>query len=161
MDLVYIGKIVNTHGLKGELRILSTFSYKDLVFKIGNELYVDNKSYKINSYRVHKNYDMVTFLGFNDINEVLFLKGLDVYIDRKILGDKILLDDLINFKVISKKGDRGIVNDYVKGGKYDYISVLYNKKTYLIPYIDEFIASIDTFKKEVVINEIEGLIDEN
>jgi ribosomal 30S subunit maturation factor RimM len=36
MDLVYIGKIVNTHGIKGELRIRSDFEKKELVFKVGN-----------------------------------------------------------------------------------------------------------------------------
>ena len=37
MDKVYIGKVVNTHGIKGELRILSDFPYKDKVFKINNK----------------------------------------------------------------------------------------------------------------------------
>ena len=40
MDYVYIGKIVNTHGIKGELRIRSNFELKDVVFKPGFTLYV-------------------------------------------------------------------------------------------------------------------------
>ena len=42
MKLVYIGKYVNTHGLKGEIKILSDFEYKDKVFKAGNSIYIDN-----------------------------------------------------------------------------------------------------------------------
>ncbi|MBQ1551268.1 MAG: hypothetical protein IIZ67_04110, partial [Bacilli bacterium] len=51
MNKVYIGKIVNTHGIKGELRIRSDFPYKDRVFLIGNNLIIDDKEYNIKSYR--------------------------------------------------------------------------------------------------------------
>ena len=71
MNLVYVGKIVNTHGIKGEVKIISDFEYKDQIFKIGNKIFVDDETLEINSYRVHKNYDMITLKGFNDINEVL------------------------------------------------------------------------------------------
>ena len=75
MELIKIGKIVNTHGIKGEIRIISDFKYKKDVFKVGNILYVDDDKLEINSYRVHKNFDMVTFNGINDINEVLKYKN--------------------------------------------------------------------------------------
>ena len=69
MKFINIGKIVNTHGIKGELRILSKFRYKDKVFKKGMNLYVGKKKEKftINTYRFHKIFDMVTFNGFNNI----------------------------------------------------------------------------------------------
>ena len=56
MELVRIGKIVNTHGIKGELRILSDFEFKDKVFKKGVKVYVGKKKkeFIINSYRFHK-----------------------------------------------------------------------------------------------------------
>ena len=44
MELVRIGKIVNTHGIKGELRILSDFEFKDKVFKKGVKVYVGKKN---------------------------------------------------------------------------------------------------------------------
>ena len=40
MDYIYVGKIVNTHALKGEVRLLSNFEYKDKVFLSGKTLYV-------------------------------------------------------------------------------------------------------------------------
>ena len=43
MNLICIGKLVNTHGIKGEVRIISDFKYKSDVFKIGNCLYIDDK----------------------------------------------------------------------------------------------------------------------
>ena len=65
MELIYIGKIVNTHGLKGEMRLISDFKYKHEIFKINNELYVNNNKYIINSYRKHKIFDMVTLSNVN------------------------------------------------------------------------------------------------
>ena len=73
MSKVYVGKIVNTHGIKGEIRILSDFDFKDNAFKVGSNVIIDDIVYKINSYRKHKKFDMITLEGFNDINEVLFL----------------------------------------------------------------------------------------
>ena len=61
-DYVCIGKIVNTHGIKGELRILSDFELKNKVFKKGVNLYVgpEKQEFTITGYRHHKMFDMVT-----------------------------------------------------------------------------------------------------
>ena len=68
MELIYIGKITSTHGIKGELKIKSNFEYKDRVFGVGNKLIIDNKEYIIKSYRTHKGFDMVTLNNYKDIN---------------------------------------------------------------------------------------------
>ena len=67
---IYIGKFVNTHGIKGEIRILSDVAYKKEIFQKGNKLYIGkNKTpFIIQNYRVHKNYDMITFENVTDIN---------------------------------------------------------------------------------------------
>ena len=72
MDKIYIGKVVKPHGIKGEIRIFSDFPFKDKVFVIGNKLIIDDKTYEIKSYRVHKGYDMVTLDDFSDINQIMF-----------------------------------------------------------------------------------------
>lgn len=159
--MIYIGKIVNTHGIKGEVRIKSDISHKDLVFKKGNNLIVDNELLEVNSYRIHKDFDMVTFLSINDINEVLKYKGKNVYIDKKDLKENILFEEeYIGLEVYSDHYI-GIVEDILKNKIYNILVVKNNKKEYLIPNIDEFIKKIDIDNKKIYINEIEGLIDEN
>ena len=79
MDKVYIGKIVSTHGIKGELKILSDFQFKNKVFIVNNRLIIDDREYIIKSYRVHKKFDMVTLDDYKDINDVLFLLKKNVY----------------------------------------------------------------------------------
>ena len=127
MKKIYIGKFVNTHGLKGEIRIISDFEYKDDVFKIGNTIYIDNKKFTIKSYRIHKNYDMVSFDEVNDINEIEKYKGLDVYIDSDDFNFEYVLSDLISFKVYDENKYIGDVIDIVKSDLYPILKgfVLY------------------------------------
>ena len=89
-DFIYVGKIVNTHGLKGEIRILSDFEYKEKVFVPGMTIYIGRKKEKeeIVTYRHHKNFEMITMKGYTDINEVLRYKGLYVYVLREDLSLK-------------------------------------------------------------------------
>ena len=102
MEYIYIGDIVNTHGLKGEVRILSHFKFKKNVFKIDMPFYISKNYYKeiIKSYRVHKNYDMVIFNGKNSIDDVIIYKGEPVYVNKDDLEyDGYLNEDLIGLKV--------------------------------------------------------------
>ena len=93
--MVYVGEIVNTHGIKGELRIVSDFKYKEKVFINGNKLYLGKRKQKviIDSYRKHKNYDMVKFDGINDINDAIIFKGDEVYIKREDLDIELRWSD--------------------------------------------------------------------
>ena len=84
--MIYLGKYVNTHGIKGEIRIKSNFNYKDKAFKPGNIIKIANQEFTITSYRVHKEYDMITLKGVNNINQIIDLKGENVYIDKKYLN---------------------------------------------------------------------------
>ena len=155
MEYLNIGKIVNTHGIKGEVRILSSFSDKS-IFKPGNILYINNDALEITSYRVHKNYDMVTFKGINDINEVLKYKGMDVLIKRDDI-DNFIIEDLIGYDVYTDKLV-GKIDRLIANIKY-VILVLDNGS--MIPYIDNFIEKVDNDNKIVYVKEIEGLINEN
>lgn len=160
--MVYVGKITNTHGLKGELRILSTFSNKEYIFRPGFKLYIEDQPYEIVSTRRHKNYDMVIFKGYDHIDDVLFLKGKSVYFKREDIQDDILLEtDFIGMKVVSHKGERGVVTGILEGVCYNYLIVERDKKEFYLPNLDEFILKVSPTKKTITIKEIEGLLDEN
>lgn len=164
MQEIYLGEIVNTHGIKGELRIISNFKYKEEVFKKGFHLYVGKKrtDLVINSYRPHKNYDMVTFVGINDINDVLIYKGESVYINREDLNiDGYLLEDLINLEVYSKNKLIGIVDSIIDNTAHEILVVVNNDNKNLIPFVDEFVESVDIENNRINIIEIEGLINED
>lgn len=145
MDSVFIGKIVNTHGIKGEVRIKSDFEYKNRVFVVGESLIIKGNKYKILSYRVHKEWDMVTLEGINDINEAIPFKGANVYFSRsdlKLDGNEYILSDLIGMKVIINGIEMGIVNDY-NNGINSLIEVKHDNITYYVPIKAGFIDRID------------------
>lgn len=153
--MLNVGKIVNTHGIKGEVKIISNFSTNS-IFNVGNILYVCNTPLKITSYRIHKNFHMVTFEGINDINEVLKYKGEFVFVDRKNI-DTFIIEDLIGYEVYGVNYV-GRVDHLLSNVKYP-ILVLDNKS--MIPYIPNFIDKVDNESKKIYIKEIEGLINEN
>ena len=139
MEYINIGKIVNTHGTKGEIRILSDFKYKTLVFKKAFKIYIgDNKElHLINSYRSHKNYDMITLEGINNINDVLKYKGQYVYINKEDLSltDNMYLDtDLIDCKVYDNGQYVGIITDIMKAPLYNILVIMNNNKNISTQY---------------------------
>ena len=160
MNLIYIGKITSTHGIKGELKIKSNFEYKDKVFVIGNKLIIDNKEYIIKSHRVHKGFDMVTLNDYKDINEVLFLLNKKVYISKKndSISDIILDEDLKDFDAVIN-GEKGVIREvFFASSVNKIIRVLINGKEVLVPFNKEFIKNIDKNKKEVKIELIDGMM---
>lgn len=157
MNLIYIGKLVNTHGIKGEVRIISDFKYKKDVFNKNNNLYINNTEYKINSYRPHKMYDMVTLQGINSIEDALTLKGSKVYINRDEFNFNGYLDeDLIGLSVYDKDLYKGKVIDILKTKTNDLL-VIDGLKKHMVPNIDVFVKNVDLKNKKIEIDYIEGL----
>lgn len=160
MSKIYIGKIVNTHGIKGEIRLLSDFPFKDKVFVVGNSILVDDIEYKINSYRRHKMFDMITLDGYNNINDVLFLMKKKVYFDKDKLvlsDDEILDEDLIKFKVIDEDRNIGKITEIFMASSTNKILRVEFSHEVLIPYNSPIIKSIDKEKKEIHVSLIGGM----
>ncbi len=160
MDKVYIGKIVDTHGIKGELRILSDFPYKEKVFVVGNSLWIDEKEYVIKSYRVHKNYDMVSFYPFDNINDVLFLLKKDVYFLKNSLNleaGEILDEDLITYKVVTSDGKIGKIEEIFMASETNKVLRIMLDREVLVPMNSPMIEKIDQDNKIVIIRLIDGI----
>lgn len=163
MELIRIGKIVNTHGIKGELRILSKFPYKDKVFVKNMKVYIDKNNVEvINTYRKHKNFDMVTFDGYNNINEVLKYKGKNVYINKEdieLKQNEYLDEQLIGLDVMYKNMLMGTIGDIERYDKISLIKINGKDRYYLIPYNFNLIDNIDIKNNKIYIKDIDGLFD--
>ncbi len=160
MEKIYIGKYVKTHGIKGEIRIKSNFKYKDRVFKIGNEIIINNKSYVINSYRVHKDYDMVTLEGYTNINEVLDLLKKDVYCSKESLNlsdSEVLDEELLTYEVVTNDGQKGKVLEVFYASPNNKVIRVQLDREVLIPISSPMIEEINKEKKQVRIHLIEGM----
>lgn len=164
MKYIIIGKIVNTHGIKGELRLLSSFKYKEKVFKKDMKIYIGKQKCEevIESYRKHKSFDMICLKGYNNINEVLKYKGLYAFINKEDLVlkfDEYLDEDLIDLEVFINNDKKGIVTNIVRYPNNSLIEVTNNEKKYLIPNNKDIIENIDLTNKKIIIKDIKGLIE--
>lgn len=160
MKFINIGKIVNTHGIKGEVRIISNFEFKNRIFIKGFKLYIGKKKeeYTINTYRVHKIYDMVLFDGITSINEIEKYKGDFVYINEDDLilnDDEVLKEKLIGYTAIIDNKEIGKITEIFNTGASDIIRV---NKDILIPYVKEFIEKIDKDSSKIYIKNVRGLL---
>lgn len=164
---INVGKIVNTHGVKGEVKILTASDFASERFKPGKVLMIPFKEEKvtltIKSYRTHKNFHMVSFEGLNNINDVEKYKGLDVFQD--IENEDIVLDeheyfysDIIGCTVFDDAREIGTVKEILETGAND-VWVVQGEKEYLIPYIEDVVKFIDIDHKKIIIEPIEGLLE--
>lgn len=163
MEYICVGKIVQTHGIKGELRIKSRFLKKDRIFKKGFTLYLgeDKKAEVINSYRPHKDFDMVTFVGYDNINQVLGYLKLLVYIkksDIELSENEYILEELVGLNVIEDGLYLGKVDEIVYNNSNILLSVKGEKHNFYIPNNPNFIKKVNLSEKEVIVENTKGLI---
>ena len=167
--LLEIGKIVNTHGLRGEVKIVPWTDTPD-VFEDLTVIYIKNKSeYKplnIESVRYQKNNLIVKFKEYSDINDILQYKNAVLYAERDDLGELpegvYYIVDLIGLEVFTESGEKiGIITDVFNTGASDIYDVKRDgKKNLLLPVIDEVVKNVDIEGGKVIVNVMEGLDDE-
>lgn len=164
MKYVYIGEIVNTHGIKGELRVVSEFPYKDKVFIHDMKIYLGKRKQEmtINTYRPHKIYDMITMNNINDINDAIAFKGDSVFINREDLDvDGYVKEDIIGMEVYNYEKFIGIVTNIIHNKAQNILIINSEEQTNMIPLVEEFVKNIDLINNRMDIETIEGLINEN
>ncbi|MFW3332500.1 ribosome maturation factor RimM [Aerococcus viridans] len=169
-----VGKIVNTQALRGEVRVMATTDFPEERFKIGATLAIFNgdklvETVEVDSHRLHKNFNLLHFKGKDNINDVEKFKGFDL----KVAGtereadeldeNEFYYDDIIGLEVYT--------TDEIYLGKVREITSLPSNdvwaiqrpnkgKDILIPYIEDIVLEIDLDDNRVVIDPMDGLIDD-
>ena len=158
MEYVNVGKIVNTFGIKGELKIVSRFEMADKVFKVHNKIMINNNVYEISGMRIHKNNYLVEIDNLKDINLVEHLIGNDVFFNKADLnlGDNdYLISDLVGFVVKEDDKEYGEVTDYDDNKINPVIKV--NNQFY-IPLKGDFILKVDKVNRIIYGKNISSLV---
>lgn len=171
MEWFNVGRIVNTHGIRGEVRILSTTDFEEKRFAVGNKLAAFKKDDKkptwvtIESMRRHKNFILLTFEGMYNINFVEPFKEGMLKITKDQMSDDLLEEneyffhDIIGCSVVSEEGETiGAVTDILQTGANDVWVVKGAKKEHYIPYIEDIVKEINIDEKKIVIYVMEGLL---
>lgn len=163
-----VGKIVNTHGIKGEIRVQSTTENPEERYKVGSELVVEmSKNERIpvtvQSHRVHKNFDLLTFEGYPNINDVEKFKTKMLQIDEDLLPELeegiFYESDIVGATILNEGGEEiGRLKEVLFLPANDvWVVQRPNKKDLLLPYIESVILDVDVDSKEITVHVLEGL----
>ena len=169
MKLVCIGKIVNTHGIKGEVRIESYSDFDALRYRKGNTVYIlkdgEYLPMQTASFRTHKGFSLVTFAGLGNINDVECYKQCEVWYEsdarEPLKKGEYYRSDLISLQVVTSAGDPlGTVTDVeeTNGAQNNLRVRLSDGRSVLIPYVPQFIAAVDTENGTLTVQNTEGLL---
>lgn len=155
MSKIQIGEVVNTFGLKGELKI---FPYVDY-FEDLKTIYLNNEPKEIERARYQKNVVIIKLKGLDDINDVESLKGLEVFVDEADMPEleegEYYIKDLIGLDVYTDEGKHlGKVDDVFNTGAND----IYQVGDILLPGTKEVLKEIDIENKKITVHIIKGLI---
>ncbi|MBS4750091.1 ribosome maturation factor RimM [Carnobacteriaceae bacterium zg-ZUI78] len=170
MTVYHVGKIVNTQGLKGEVRVISTTDFAQERYKKGQTLVVlDNgkpvKDVVVASHRKHKNFDLLTFENHSSINDVECYKGMLLGVSEEYLTaleeDEFYYHEIIGLPVFCENNMIGKVKEILELGSNDvWVVQRQGKKDVLIPYINDVVLSVSVANQRIDIANIEGLLDE-
>ena len=168
MQYIKIGKIVTTHGIRGEVKIQSYSDFDTERYRKGACVYICSEGnyipFVVHSYRVHKWYPLVAFEENLDINKIEQYKNCDVFIDkseRKPLTDgRYYVQDLLGLTVKDEEGNIiGTVLDVEETlGAQKNLRIRTEKKEVLVPYVPAFVKEVNLESEIIVIHVVEGLL---
>ena len=154
-DLIRVGVIINTFGVKGEVKIYTDIDYFDELERV----FIKDKEYKIEKLRDQKGLIIAKVEGIDDINQIESLKNEEVMIaleDRPELPEgKHYVGDLLGLEVITEDGQvLGTLDNIYNTGAND----IYEVGEILLPATDEVIKQIDMENKKIIVHLLKGLI---
>lgn len=166
MEMIKIGVITNTHGLKGTVKVKSFTDFKEERYKKGSTLYIFFKNeylpVTVTDYKTVKTVEHIDFKEFTHINQVEPLKGCDLFMtsDQKhsLKEDEFYFDELIGMEVYTNQSEGKVIE--VRSLPQGEMLVVQrgHKKNALIPFLKHFIKHVDKQNKIIYIHEMEGLL---
>ncbi len=160
------GKIVGTHGIRGEMRLECWCNTPAFLSKI-KTLYLDEGKTALSvTCRPHKNIVLVTVKGVDSIEKADLYRGKILYLDRDdvhLSKGEHFVQDIIGLKVTDADTGKvyGTVNDVLKTGSNDVYEMRgEDNRMYYIPVIPDIIDRLDFEKGAVYIRPMKGLFDD-
>jgi len=164
-----VGKILNTHGIKGEVKVKQITDFIDR-FQVGETVYiVDSKEniipLKVDSFRTQKNNLLIHFEGYESIEDVESFKGMELKIKDDQLTpldmDEYYYHEIIGCEVFTTELEKiGVVESILSPGANDVWVVRgKNGNEILLPYIDPVVKEVDVKARQILIEVMEGLIE--
>lgn len=160
-EFIEAGKIVNTHGVAGAVKI-EVWLDSPAYMKKFHRLFVgrSKREYKVLSSSVQKSFLLASFEGVSDMNAAMTLRDEVVYISRedaKLPAGRYFLCDIIGSEVIDENGSKiGILEDIMENPAQP-IYVVRGEREYLVPAVPEFVLSVDPEEETIRVHLLEGM----
>ena len=166
-QLLQVGVISSTHGIRGEVKVFPTTDDPDRFRKL-KQVILDTgreqKSLEIEGVKFFKQFVILKFKDIDNINDIEKYKGKSLYVTRehavKLKKDEYFIADLIGMTV--KEEDSailGTVSDVLQTGANDvYVVALADGGEVLLPAIKDCILSVDMEKREMQVHVLDGLL---
>ncbi|HHW47113.1 MAG TPA: 16S rRNA processing protein RimM [Clostridiaceae bacterium] len=164
-----VGKIINTHGIKGELKILpltddpKRFDYLKKVFIDKGGIF---ESLNISHVKYFKNMVLVKFKEINDLNAAEAYKEQYILVDRenavKLPEGRFFISDIVGCEVVEENGNKlGVVTDVLSTGSNDvYVVKNENSREILVPALKSVVKSVLINEKRITVSLPKGLVDD-
>ncbi|MBR5490174.1 MAG: 16S rRNA processing protein RimM [Oscillospiraceae bacterium] len=153
------GQIVNTHGVRGEVKIMPWADSPEFLQKI-KTLYVGGEAYRVTASRVHKGCVLAKLDGVDDVNAAMAMKNKTVYIARKdvkLPKGSFFIADIIGAKVVTEDGtELGTLADVMEMPAQN-IYLVKGEREIMIPAVEEFILKTDVKNGVITVRLIEGM----
>ena len=153
------GKIVNTHGVAGEVKIEVWLDSPQLLKRCGR-LFLDGREMEILSGKIQKQFLIVKLSGVEDLNAAMALKGREVQIARddvRLPRGSFFLQDILGARVLDEQGaEIGVLTEVLERPASN-VYVVQGETEHLIPAVPAFILSTDVDAGVIRVRLIEGM----
>ena len=165
---VLLGKVVATHGIKGQLRVAAFSGEFETILALGSLLLKGPdgrmETFEMAASAVHGKRIIVTLKEYGSINQVLHLVGREVYTTREQMPElpegEFYWCDLLGLKVLTDRGEvLGVLADIIATGSNDVYVVKDGKREYLIPALEDIVLDVNLDEGIVTVSPPEGLLD--
>lgn len=156
-SLITIGKIVTPHGVRGDVRVVSLTDFPERFKKLKSVFLDDNTTLNIQSVKYHKQFVLLKFCGLDNINDIEYLRGKSLKIQRKdvppLPEGHYYQFDIIGLHVYNEEEEfLGTITDIIETGSNDvYVVELEEKKQILIPALKEVVKNIDISSGKMIV----------
>ena len=166
---VKIGKVIDAHGIKGEISIFIFSGDVSWLPKLVT-LYIVRKNifevHQVVKKRAHKKGFICHLEKFDNRNLAEEYKGREVWIDSEIFvsasGESLYLSEILNFEIVDANlGSLGNISSFSSNGLQDLLVIEKNAAEIEIPFVKEFVTEIDFENRKIKMNLPEGLLEIN
>lgn len=166
--ITQIGEIINSHGVKGELKILPLTEDDNLFIEMEYLILLQNDepvAYTVKGARPFKDFWLIRLEEIVDMTAAQSLKGQAIYIEdeklRPLDENEFFIHDLMDAEVFSTDGEYlGVITKYLETGTQGVCEATLDDEIFLFPTSKEILLEIDPSKR-VVINLVPGLRELN